>query len=72
MSSMRSEPLFDPEQFGQRVLAAIKRGGLSLRAAAKAAHCDQATLHRVTTGKPPSVETYLRIDRWLNGRNPRP
>jgi predicted transcriptional regulator len=65
---MNSDPLFDPTRFAARVTAAMQRRRLTLRAAAKTSGCDQATFHRVTTGKPPSVETYLRIMRWLRGR----
>lgn len=56
---------FNPQRFGSRVKAAQKKAGLTVRAAAAKAGLDQATFHRVTQGKPPSVETYLRLSDWL-------
>lgn len=59
--------LFDPAQFGERVLRKMERERLSFREAARAIGTDHCNVQRVTTGKAPSVETYLRIVRWLDG-----
>ena len=60
------QSLFDPTKFGRRVAKAIDKSGLSLRRAATSMSVDQATLCRTAHGGAPSVETYLRITRWLD------
>ena len=59
------QSLFDPTKFGRRVAKAIDKSGLSLRRAAAIMDVDPATLCRTANGGVPSVETYLRITRWL-------
>ena len=59
------QSLFDPTKFGRRVAKAIDKSGLSLRRAAAIMDVDPATLCRTANGGAPSVETYLRIVRWL-------
>ena len=57
---------FDGQAFGLRVRLALARANLSLRKAAAEIEVDQANLHRVAKhGKPPCVETYLRLCEWL-------
>jgi transcriptional regulator with XRE-family HTH domain len=58
--------IFNQAKFGRRILKAIEASGLSLRGAAKAMGVDQATLCRASHGGAPSIETYLRIVRWLD------
>jgi DNA-binding Xre family transcriptional regulator len=47
----------------------MERAQLSLRVLGPKIGVDKATLCRVTTGRAPSVENYLRICRWLDGNN---
>lgn len=60
-----SDNLFDPITFGARVAAKLEADGSSIRKAAPCVPCSPATLHRVSQGKMPDVENYLRISRWL-------
>lgn len=61
-------PLFDGAEFGLRVRMAMARANLSYRQLAKQIGVDQASIHRVAKhGKPPCIETYLRLIRWLGG-----
>lgn len=56
---------FDPRAFGKNIRVAIKNEGLSLRAAGEEAGVNYNTLHRITYGRSPSVENYLRLMTWL-------
>lgn len=59
--------LFSPETFGRRIVDALNTGRLSYRNAEVVVGVDHATLHRVASAAMiPSVETYLRIERWLS------
>ncbi len=57
--------LFNADTFGKhlRVRMAEKRQGM--RATAKEIGCSLATVSRVCSGKPPDVENYLRIQKWM-------
>jgi transcriptional regulator with XRE-family HTH domain len=57
---------FDPKAFGRKVMRALEESRLSLRDAAKEIGISHATLHRITKGKPPSIEHYFRLEGWLN------
>ena len=65
MSNVK-DSLFDPVAFGARVKAVMQKRGLSYREAAEEMNMDQATVHRVTHGLSPSVESYLRLVSWLS------
>jgi hypothetical protein len=70
MPSDNDNDLFDPVTFGRRVKEkADKVGGL--RPAAKETGLHFTTVARVAKGKPPSVEHYFRLMKWLTGRAPR-
>lgn len=58
--------LFDPVAFGRRLRKALEKADLSLRRAEPLLNVDHATLGRTCCGKPPSVENYLRIVKWLS------
>jgi hypothetical protein len=61
-----SNQLFDSKAFGQRVAARLAWEHLSYREAQIASGVDHAVIHRISRGKPPSVENYLRLLRWLD------
>lgn len=59
-------PLFDGPAFALEVRLEMARQNLSLRQLAAKINVDQANIHRVAKhGKPPCVETYLRLREWL-------
>lgn len=60
--------LFDPVSFGHRVKAKVEQVG-NYRAAASEAHIDHRIMHRIAHGKTASVETILRVRKWLTGRS---
>lgn len=43
----------------------MARKHITCRDAAKEVGCSPATVSRVCNGKPPDVENYLRISKWL-------
>lgn len=59
------KPLFDPIRFGGEFRKKILALGLSYRNAAPLIGVSSATLNRIANGKPPDVENYLRIVKWL-------
>lgn len=59
------KPLFCPEAFGKLVKHNLALGGVSLREAENLCGVDKATICRVTQGKSPTVENYLRLKRWM-------
>lgn len=64
------KPLFDGEAFGLEVRLAMARANISYRELAELIAVDQANIHRVAKhGKSPSIETYLRLRKWLDGAN---
>lgn len=64
-------PLFDAPAFALEVRLAMARDNLSLRQLQGIARVDQASIHRVTKKQlPPSIETYLRLRKWLDGKEP--
>lgn len=70
---MRREPLFDGQAFGLEVRLSMARANLSLRQLAALIDVDQANIHRVAKhGKPPCVETYLRLREWLDAPQVQP
>jgi hypothetical protein len=61
------EPLFDGQAFALEVRLAMARANLSYRGLATEIGSDQANIHRVAKhGKPPSIETFLRLRLWLD------
>lgn len=61
------KPLFDPVAFANRVHNKMLRYKLSFREVEQQSGVDHANIHRVvvTRTRTPSVETYLRLVRWL-------
>lgn len=62
------KPLFDPVEFGKKVAGKMERDGLSFREVQEAANVDHTIIRRVVAGKPPRLENYLRLTRWLECR----
>ncbi|WP_103730224.1 hypothetical protein [Novosphingobium sp. HII-3] len=62
-----SDALFDPGQFRAMVAYQMRARGKSQHQVCGEAGLTRATLCRVLAGKSPSVETYLRIKRWIEG-----
>lgn len=63
---MSEKPLFDAEAFALDVRVAMARENISYRLLAAKIGVDQATLHRCAKhATTPSIETYLRLNRWL-------
>ena len=60
------ELLFDPIAFGLRVEIALVSRDLTVHQAAEEIGVWHSALYRVISGKSPSVETFLRICRWLD------
>jgi len=58
-------PLFKPDEFGLKVAERMAAKGLTIRDAAAQIGVSRNALHRVTQGKTPEVETYLRITKWM-------
>ena len=68
MSGRDDGPLFDAVAFALEVRLAMAKGNLSLRQLQDICGVDQASIHRVAKKQlPPSIETYLRLRRWLDG-----
>jgi predicted transcriptional regulator len=64
---MTGDALFDAGAFSLEVRLAMARANLSLRQLQTQIGVDQASIHRVAKKQlPPSVETYLRLRRWLD------
>jgi len=62
-----TEDLFDARGFALRVRHRMADENLSLRQLQAKIGVDQASIHRVSKKElPPSVETYLRLERWLS------
>lgn len=60
-------PLFDGPAFALEIRLAMARANLSYRQLSEMIGSDQASIHRAAKhGKPPSIETYLRLRRWLD------
>ena len=59
------KPLFDAAAFGSRVLRTMRKRGESFREVQVKTGVDHVTVFGVSNGKPPSVENYLRLLRWL-------
>jgi len=61
--------LFDPKLFGLQVKRAVQhcqsQSGDGYRAIAKQIGIGHATLSRVCHGKPPTVENYMRLNKWM-------
>lgn len=57
--------LFDSLAFGNELRRRILKLGLSYRTAAPLIRVDKSTLNRTANGKPPDVENYLRMIKWL-------
>lgn len=62
--------LFNPKKYGRELHVLLAKHCLSYRMAAKEIGPSSATLHRVCNGKPPDVETYLRIEAWKKNGDP--
>ncbi len=67
---MPKKPLFNPSQFSAKVRMRIAERNIDMRTAAKEIGCSHATVSRVSNGKSPDVENYLRIEKWL-GKPPK-
>ena len=65
MPVMKGKRLFDSQEFGYSVWQKMLKLDISFRQAQEATGIDQASIHRITTGKPPNVENYLRLTKWL-------
>ena len=65
MAQVVNRPLFDAEEFGRQVAEVLSSRRLTIRDAAKQIDINKTTLHRVTQGKAPDIETYMRIVKWL-------
>jgi transcriptional regulator with XRE-family HTH domain len=60
---------FDLPKYGADLKRALDAAGLSYREAEQVIGVDHNTLQRVASGtRPPNVEHYLRIERWLAAR----
>lgn len=61
--------LFSPRNYGLQVRRAVQQyqsqTGEGYRAIAKRIGTSAATLSRTCNGKPPNVETYLRMNKWM-------
>lgn len=57
--------LFDADGFARQVRVRIAERHISVREAAAEIGCSHGTVSRVCNCKPPDVENYLRIVRWL-------
>jgi hypothetical protein len=62
----KNGPLFDPTAFGRLIDAAVEKRNVTFLQAAVEIGINSSALHRIRVhGKPPSVETFLRISSWL-------
>lgn len=67
---MSDSPLFDAPAFALEIRVAMARENLSLRKLQAIIGTDQASIHRAAVKElPPSIETYLRLRRWLDTLN---
>lgn len=70
------DPLFDVPAYAKKVRHALAECNLSYREAAPEIGISHATLYRTAKGNGPcDVETYFRINRWLDtivGTSPPP
>ncbi len=57
--------LFNARKFGRTVRGELAAKGLSVRRAAREIGISSATVSRVARGRPPDVESYLRLRLWL-------
>lgn len=70
---MQDEPLFNAPAFALEVRIAMARENLSLRKLQAITGADQASIHRAAVKElPPSIETYLRLRKWLDALNKEP
>lgn len=61
------DPLFDASAFSLAVRLAMARANISYRDLAEVIGVDQANIHRVAKrALSPSIETYLRLKKWLD------
>lgn len=60
-----TEALFNADAFATEVRVLMARKHITCREAASEIGCSHATVSRVCNGKPPDVENYLRISKWL-------
>lgn len=60
--------LYERDGLPAAVKAEMDRRGISFRTLAGEADVSPATAHRVVAGKPPDIETYLRLKAWLASR----
>ena len=64
-----AKALFDSKAYGRKLSLALHLMEIDMRTAAKQIGCSPATVSRVSNGKSPDVENYLRIEKWLNARH---
>jgi hypothetical protein len=61
--------VFDPVAFGRNIRVLLAELNIQQRDAARQMGVDKCVLNRICKhGNPPSVENYLRIVAWMNGR----
>jgi transcriptional regulator with XRE-family HTH domain len=63
-----SEPLFDALLFGDRLFHVMKQNSLSVRDAGRQIGISHSTVARITLGGTPDIESYLRVVKWLEGK----
>jgi predicted transcriptional regulator len=67
VEKLTEAPLFDAKAFGLEVRIAMARENLSLRKLQAITGVDQASIHRAAVKElSPSIETYLRLRRWID------
>ncbi len=59
------KPVFNAAEFGLKLKNKMDEQRLSLRDVSKIIDVPTSTVHRVSRGGMPDLETYLRIDSWL-------
>lgn len=64
---MKRGQRFDPTVFGSRVAVRMSRTGVTYRELEDKTGVNHGTIYRVVSGRPPSVENYLRLKEWLDG-----
>lgn len=65
MSGERLITLFDAINFARMVDSQLHRKRLNQAQAAAEIGVSRATLCRLLSGKAPTVETYLRVKKWI-------
>lgn len=65
---MSNGRLFDPSAFARVLRVRIAELGIDSRTAASQIGVHPSVVCRICKGKQPTVETYLRITRWLASR----